>query len=62
MSSARIAYSQRADVRAEAEVSVLASIYKLVISRHARKEATRPGSPDAGKEINEQSGKSIVPK
>ena len=55
MSSARIAYSQRPDVRAEAEVSVLASIYKLAISRHARKEATRPSSPEDGTKIMEDS-------
>ena len=50
MSSTRIAYSQRPDVTTEAEVSVLASIYKLAISSsHARKEATRSGSPDDAK-------------
>ena len=51
----RIAYSQRPDATPEAEVSVLASIYKLVTSSHARNEATRPGSPDAAKEIKNDS-------
>jgi hypothetical protein len=46
MSSARTAYSQRPDVRAEAEVSVLASIYKLAISSHERKEAAAESRPD----------------
>jgi hypothetical protein len=55
MSSTRIAYSQHHDATAEAEVSVLASIYKLAISRHARKEATGPGSPDDGTKIKEDS-------
>ena len=55
MSSARIAYSQRPGATAEAEVSVLASIYMLAISSHARKEATRPGSPDDGTKVKEDS-------
>ena len=55
MSSARITYSQGPDASAAAEVSVLASIYKLAISSHARKEATRPGSPDDGTEVKEDS-------
>jgi hypothetical protein len=42
----RIAYRARGDATPEAEISVLASIYKLAISSHTRKEATRPGSPD----------------
>ena len=47
MGSARIAYAQRTDATPEAQVGVLASIYKLAINSHVRKkEATRPGSPD----------------
>ena len=55
MSNARITYSQHHDIRAEAEAGVLAWIYKLAISSHARKEATRPGSPDDGTEFKEDS-------
>jgi hypothetical protein len=55
MSSTRIAYSQRPDVTPETEVSVLAAIYKLAINSHARKEATRPGSPDDGTKVKEDS-------
>jgi hypothetical protein len=55
MSSARTVYRARDDATPESEVSVLASVYKLVISSHARKEATRPGSPDDAKEIKNDS-------
>ena len=51
----RIAYRARDDATRESEVSVLASIYKLAISSHARKEATRPGSPEDGTEVKEDS-------
>jgi hypothetical protein len=46
MDSARIAYSQRPDATPEAEAGALANVYKFVLDSHARKEATRPGSPD----------------
>jgi hypothetical protein len=55
MTEPRISYSGYADTSPEAEISVLAAIYKLAISCHARKEATRPGSPDAAKEIKNDS-------
>jgi len=46
MSGSAITYAPCPDASPEAEISVLASIYKLAINSHARKEATRPGSPD----------------
>jgi hypothetical protein len=58
----RIAYSQLPEAGPEAELSAVANVFGFVLDRRARKEATRPGSPDAGKEINERSGKIIIPK
>jgi hypothetical protein len=55
MTEPRISYSGYPDTSPEAEISVLAAIYKLAINCHARKEATRPGSPDAAKEIKNDS-------
>jgi hypothetical protein len=47
MSSPRITYAPCPDVTVEAEVSVLAAIYKLAISSsHARKEAAPESRPD----------------
>jgi hypothetical protein len=46
MSSARITYSQRSDVTAEAEVSVLANVYRHIIACHARKEAAPESRPE----------------
>ena len=50
-----IAYAARPDAKPQAELSVLANIYKFVLDCHAKKEATRPGSPDAAKEIKNDS-------
>jgi hypothetical protein len=54
----RIAYRTRDDVTPEAEVSVLANVYKFVLER--KEAAPRQSRPDAGKEINESSGKRII--
>jgi len=62
MSSPRITYTARPEASPAVELSALSAVFRYVLDCHAQKEATRPGSPDAGKEINEQSGKSIVPK
>lgn len=61
MSSPQITYAPRND--ASPEAAVLAHVYKFVLDCHAKKEAaTSPVSrPDAGKEINEQSGKISIP-
>jgi hypothetical protein len=50
MSSAHITYSQRPEASAKNEFTALANVYKFVLDCHAKKEATRPGSPDDAKE------------
>ena len=45
-----IAYAPRPDATPEAEIATLAAVYKFVLDCHAKKEATRPGSPDDAKE------------
>jgi hypothetical protein len=64
MSNSRIVYRARDDATTEAEMSVLVAIYKLCLERsHAKKEATRPGSPDDAKERfeNDSSARTIIP-
>ena len=51
MSSSRLSYATHPDTPAEAELSVLANVYRFALDCRARKEATRPGSPDDAKEI-----------
>ena len=41
---------------------MLANVYRFVLNCHAQKEAAPESRPGAGKEINELSGKSIIPK
>jgi hypothetical protein len=50
-----IAYAQRPDALPDAELSTLAAIYRFVLDCHAKKEATRPGSPDDGTKVKEDS-------
>jgi hypothetical protein len=47
MSNPRINYTPRAGATSEAEVSVLAAVYRYVLRK---KEAAHPGSPDDAKE------------
>ena len=63
MNSARIVYSQRPDTATpEAEVSALSNVYRFVLDCRVKNEAApRQSRPDAGKEINESSGKRIIP-
>jgi hypothetical protein len=49
MSDPRILYAARAGATSESEISTLANIYKFVLACHAKKEATRSGSPDDAK-------------
>jgi hypothetical protein len=51
MSSAHISYIQRSGATPEGEVAALANVYRFILDNHAKKEATRPGSPDDAKEI-----------
>ena len=55
MSESSIAYATRPDASPQAELSTLANVYKFVLDCHAKKEATRPGSPDDAKEIKDDS-------
>ena len=63
MNSARITYTQRSDATSEDEVAALRNIYRFIIDGHAKKEATRPGSPDDAKERSEDdsSARTIIP-
>ena len=38
-----------------------ARAWAFVFECYHKKEGSRPGAPDAGKEINERSGKAIIP-
>jgi hypothetical protein len=57
-----ITYSRRQDASQEAELSALAAVYRFILGSHKEKEAAPESRPDAGKEINERSGKVIIPK
>ncbi len=61
MNSPHISYSPHPEVTGETEIAALAAIYRLVVNRQAMKEAAPEDRPDAGKEINEGSGKDIIP-
>lgn len=62
MSCPKVIYRPRADAKPDAELSALAGVYRLILDSRAKKEGSRPGAPDAGKEINERSGKVSIPK
>lgn len=57
-----ISYAPRTDAKPDAELSALAGVYRLILDSRATKEGSRPGAPDAGKEIDERSGKVSIPK
>ena len=60
-----VAYAPRPDATPEAETDALASVYRFILDCRdcrAKKEAAPESRPDAGKEINERSGKVIIPK
>jgi hypothetical protein len=46
MNNTAVAYAAHHDATPESEIAALASVYRLVLNCHTRKEATRPGSPD----------------
>ena len=62
MSNPSVSYAPRTDATPAAEISAITSVYRFVLDCRAKKEGSRPGAPDAGKEINERSGKAIIPK
>ncbi len=61
MSDVRVTYAQRQDTTPEAERNALAAVYRFVLQAHRdRKKGGPETAPDAGKEINERSGKVII--
>jgi hypothetical protein len=52
---ASISYAQRGGATPQAEISVLSACYQFILDCHAKKEATRPGSPDDGTKVKEDS-------
>ena len=60
MSSPVISYTPRPDATPEAEISALSAVYSFILECR-EKRATPESRADAGKEINESSGKSIIP-
>jgi hypothetical protein len=50
-----VTYVPHDDAGPKAELSALVNIYKYVLDRNTRKEATCPGSPDAAKETKNDS-------
>jgi hypothetical protein len=51
VSAPGITYVPHPDATQEGELNALAAVYKFVLDCHAKKEATRPSTPDAAKEI-----------
>ena len=62
MNSARMTYFQRPEATPEAEVSALANVYRFVLDRYTKKEATRPGSPEDAKGSKHDRARDIIPK
>lgn len=62
MGKPAISYASRPDATPQAELSALASVYRYVLCCRAKKETAPADRPDAGKEIDERSGKVIIPK
>jgi hypothetical protein len=48
-------YSQRTDTTPDAELGVLAAVFRLALDSHAKNEATRPGGLDDGTKSKEDS-------
>ena len=55
MNRSHITYAPCPEATPEAQLATLANVYRFVLDRHGKKEATRPGSPDATKEIKNDS-------
>ncbi len=62
MRAAQVTYTPRPDVTPRTEISALASVYRFVLDCRAKKEATRPGSPeDAERRSDEIGAKASIP-
>jgi hypothetical protein len=61
MSNPPIVYTPHPDATPEGELNALANVYRFVLDcHHAKKEATRPGGPDARKENLHDSGNTSI--
>ncbi len=58
----RVMFRPAPGITAEQAKDARARAWEFIFDCHAKKMATRPGGHDAGKEINERSGKAIIPK
>jgi hypothetical protein len=52
MSSPRITYTSRPDATPEAELNVLANVYRFILDCNANKKAAPASGPDDAKESN----------
>jgi hypothetical protein len=55
MSSPHISYIPHPDAKPETEISALAGVYRFILD-HAKKEATRPGSPEDAERRSDEIG------
>jgi hypothetical protein len=60
MSSSVVTYAPHPDATPDVEVSALANVYKFVLDCRAKKEATRPGSPDDAERSLNDGARSII--
>ena len=58
MNSPRITYTPRPDATPEAELSVLANVYRFILNCHAKKLATEPASEPDGRDGTKLQGDS----
>ena len=59
---ASVLVKHSSDITPEQARDARACAWAFIFDCHAKKKAARPGDLDAGKEINERSGKLIIPK
>jgi hypothetical protein len=55
-SNSPITYAPRSDATPEGELSALSAVYKFILDSHAKKEATRPGSPEDAERRSDEIG------
>ena len=58
MSSPRITYTQRSDATLEAELNVLANVYRFILDCHAKKKAVVPTPEPDGRDGTKLQGDS----
>ncbi len=61
MSKPTISYVPRPDATPEAELNVLANVYRFILDCHAKKEAAHPAAPNEAKGSNGRPAKRILP-